>query len=65
MKFTLGILCGVILGAVVATAWSVSAESPVDQYLRDQRFRQDQDRYLELREAEFETRLKAEDPWRR
>jgi hypothetical protein len=65
MQFTLGILRGVILGAVVATAWSVSATDLLDQYLTEQRLRQERDRYLDLREAEFETRLKAEDPCRR
>jgi hypothetical protein len=65
MQFTLGILCGVILGAVVATAWSVSATDLLDQYLTEQRLRQERDRYLDLREAEFERRLKAEDHSRR
>ncbi len=56
MQFTLGMLCGVIIGAVVAVAYGASAQlalfdAPLDQQLNGQRAEQ----YLKL-ERELERR---------
>lgn len=62
MQFLLGSLCGLFLGLIVATAWSVSAQSSLDQYLQRQHERQERDLYLDLREAEMASRLRSHEP---
>ena len=59
MKFLLGMLCGLVVGLALATAWSVSAQEALDYYLQQQQARTDLNRLLDLREAEFESRTRA------
>jgi CheY-like chemotaxis protein len=46
MKFFLGVICGWLLGLILATTWSVSAQTALDQYLQSQHARQEVDLIL-------------------
>ena len=66
MQFTLGMLCGVIIGAVVAVAYGASAQlapfdAPLDQQLDGQR----QENFLKLERELDHLRHDRLDPCRR